>query len=261
VIYAALTLWLLLLSFTGIGVYRLLMGLIGPKWTNLLLLPGTVVSEMAYIFGCLITGGEIRQAKLIDFSNAGDGLSHTEATPKLKTIGPLIASLMAVAACGAAILLVDRLLGKRVLRAFALSGGGISLTLLPQDLPTSWAVLWDSAHHQLTLVRRMCETVGQLDWRQWQGPVFAYLAMCLSIRLTPARHNLRATLGAVLIISACVALTGLLWRNFADLIDDLWPLLTYVYATVLTVLAVALIARGVAALTASLRAKTHAGHA
>lgn len=255
-IYAAFTLWLFLLTFAGIGVYKLWLGLIGPRWVNWLLLPGTVVSEMAYIFGCLITGGEIRRARLIDFGNTGDGHPQTEAAPKLKTIGPLTASLMTVIACGAAILIVDGLLGESVVATFATSAGGLTPTALPAELPTAWAKFWVQAAGQLTLVRLMCETLGKMGWRQWQGPMFVYLAMCLSIRLTPVRRNLRATLGAVAVICALVALIGLVWRGFEDVLEQIWPLLTYIYATVLTVLAVTLVVRGAAALTNALRGKS-----
>lgn len=258
-IYAAFTLWLLLLTFAGIGVYKLGCRLIGPPWLNRLLLPGTVVSEMAYIFGCLIMGGEIRQAKLFDFDAAGDGRPRTKATAKFKTIGPLVASLMAVVACGTAILIADRLLGGPVLKAFVAGGLLDGSTSLPQELPSTWPALWSQAHGQLTLIRRMCETVGELNWRQWQGPVFVYLAMCLSIRLTPTRRNLRATLGAVLVIAGAIALTGLVWRKFDGVMQDLWPLLTYIYATVLTVLVGLLIIQGLAALAAAIRKKPLTG--
>ena len=254
-IYAAFALWLGLLTLAGMAIYKLWIGLLGPRVVNWLLLPGTVVSEMAYIFGCLITGGEVRRARLIDFGDAGDGRTHTEAAAKYKTLGPLVASLMALVACGAAILIVDRLLGGPMLKAFLAQGVLNGSTSLPKTLPTSWDAFWGQAAGQLDLIKRMCETVGRLDWRQWPGPLFVYLAMCLSIRLAPARRNLRATLGAVVVIAGAVALAGLAWKKFGDLINDVWPLLTYVYATVATVLVVTLVTRGLVTLAASLRGR------
>ena len=78
-IYAAFTLWLVLILFAGIGVYRLWTKLVKPAWVNWALLPGTVVSEMAYIFGCLITGGEIRRAKLMP--DGGGRKGNTDGEP------------------------------------------------------------------------------------------------------------------------------------------------------------------------------------
>ena len=60
-VYVEFTVWLLLIVFCSIAVYRLWTGMVRPAWVNWVLLPGTVVSEMAYIFGCLITG---RQTQL-----------------------------------------------------------------------------------------------------------------------------------------------------------------------------------------------------
>ena len=70
-IYATFTVWLFLVLFVGAGVYRLWSGMVRPAWVNWALLPGTVVSEMAYIFGCLITGGAIRRATLLDVPGVG----------------------------------------------------------------------------------------------------------------------------------------------------------------------------------------------
>jgi len=64
VIYAAFTLWFFLILFVAIGVHRLWAGLVGARPVGWALLPGTLVAEMAYILGCLITGGEIRRANL-----------------------------------------------------------------------------------------------------------------------------------------------------------------------------------------------------
>ena len=72
-IYAAFSVYLLGILFTAMGVYRLWAGIVKPGRVNWALLPGTVVAEMAYIFGSLITGGEIRRAKLMDAGKGGPG--------------------------------------------------------------------------------------------------------------------------------------------------------------------------------------------
>jgi hypothetical protein len=87
VVYLAFGLYLLLIILAAAGVYKLLASLIKPAATAWLLLPGTIVSEMGYIFGCLITGGEIRRAKLIDAGSKpkpgeGGGASTFPASPK-----------------------------------------------------------------------------------------------------------------------------------------------------------------------------------
>ena len=125
-IYVALAFWLFLVLFAGMGVYRLLSKLVRPRRVDWALLPGTVVSEMAYLFGCLITGAEVRRARLLGpgektpkgRSSAGADQA-TQATPKLKVIGPIIAALIAMVGCMAAIIAAHSLLGSPVVRQFA----------------------------------------------------------------------------------------------------------------------------------------------
>jgi hypothetical protein len=241
-----------------VGIYRLWTSLGKSVWVNWALLPGTVVSEMSYIFGCLITGGEIRRAKIVPDvggKSSDDGNPKTEASAKLKHVGPVLASLMSVVACAGAILLVHSLLGGEVMRQFANGGGVLSQASLPRELPTSWQGLWDQVNRQVVLLRRMCETMGEVDWLDWRVPLFVYLSMCLAVRLSPAGRPLRATLGAAVAMSLVLAIIGLIWTRFADLIQDIWPLVTYVWASLLALLAITLLVRGAVALAAVLTGK------
>lgn len=250
-IYAAFTFWLFLILFTGTGVYRLWTRLGQPKWVNWALLPGTVVSEMAYIFGCLITGGEVHRAKLIPkASEKGDtaGEPTTEAAAGLKHVGPIIAALVSIVACIAALLLAHALLGKPVIRQFVIGGGLLSMATLPKELPGNWEVFWQQVAGQVTLLKRMCETWRDVDWLDWRVVVFIYLSLCLAVRLSPVRRPIRPTLVAVVAIAAVIALVGLIWRQFGGLMGKLWPLLTYIWALLLFALAVTLLLMGIAAL-------------
>lgn len=259
-IYAAFAVWLFLALFMGAGIFRLWTSLVPPRWVNIALLPGTVVSELAYIFGCLITGGEVRRAKLMDGggggggkgkskgdSGGGDGGPTSDASPGLKGLGLVLASLLAIAACGAGILLVHSLLGEPVMQEFD--------ARLPQDVPTGWAAFWSHLNTQVSLVRLTAETYGDLSWLDWRVPLFVYLALCLSIQLAPVRRPMRPTLAAVVLIAALIAVIGVLSDRFRGLIGDVWPLLTYVWSSLLLVLAATLIIRGVVGLVNILRGK------
>jgi len=255
VIYAAFTVWLLLILFTAMGIYRLWSRMIPPAYVNWALLPGTVVSEMAYIFGCLITGGEVRRAKLMPGKVAkrkGESESEptTEAAPRLKIIGPIIAALLAVVACGAAILIVHALLSEPVLAKF--------LGSMPKSLPVSWGELWKQIHGQADLLRHMSQTWFKLEWTNWRVPLFVYLAICLSIRLAPVRRDLRATLAAVVVIAALIALVGLISVRFDGLMHEIWPLVTYIWGLLLFLLVVTLILWGLISLIRVLFGKSSA---
>jgi len=258
VIYAAFTFWLMMIVFAGVGVYRLWTGFGRSAWVNWALLPGTVVSEMGYIFGCLITGGEIRRAKIVP--KAGDksadaGAPSTQATPRWKAIGPVLAALISIAACAVAILTVNSLLGREVMGRFDTGGGTLAQASLPKELPTSWNGLWDQVARQVHLLRRMCETWGDVDWLNWRTPLFVYVSLCLAVRLSPTGRPLRPTLGAAAAAAAVIAIVGLIWRRFSALMQDAWPLLTYVWASLLAALVLTLIVRGLVLLARVLSGK------
>lgn len=261
-IYLAFSVYLLGILFVGRGIYRLWADLLRPAAVNWALLPGTIVSEMAYIFGCLITGGEVRRARLIDTGGAARGAGAepsepaTEAAPKLRYVGPLVAAFAAVVACGAGIVLVHALLGKPVISTFAYGlDARLGLLALPQRLPASTDAFWDQAHTHVDLLRRMGRTWIELDWLNWRVPLFVYLATCLSVRLAPVRRSLRATLGAVVALAGLIAAVGAVWDRFDRLMEDLWPLVTYLWASLVLLLAVTLIVRGAVSLARALLAR------
>lgn len=259
-IYAAFTFWFFLILFAGIGVYRIWTGLTRPMYVQWALLPGTIVSEMAYIFGCLITGGEVRKAKLIDMPGSGKGRrgrgggeeAATDTTPGIRFVGPVLASMLSILACGGAILAAWALLGKPVIGSF-MQGGGAEL---PRELPTSWDGVWDTAGRQVLLVRRMFEALGDFAWRTWRGPLFVYLAACLSVRLSPVTRPIRPTLAAVVVLAGLIALIGAISGLFGTALQDkAWPLLTYVWANLLFLLTLTLLVRGLVGLVRILAGK------
>ena len=247
-IYAALTFWLMLVIFAGIGVYRLWCGLGKPAWVNWALLPGTVVSEMGYIFGCLITGGEVRRARLMGQSGGptDDGEPTAELSGGLKYLGPIVAALVAIIACVAAVIGCHKLLGGPVVGEFITAGGMLSVASLPEKLPTSWDLLWSQVSGQVTLVRRMCETWARLDWLDWRVPVFVYVSLCLAVRLSPTGRPVRPTLAAAAGIALVIALVGLIWPGLSSIVQDVWPLLTYLWASLLLALIITALALGLA---------------
>ncbi len=251
-IYAAFTIWLFGILFLGIGLCRVWTSMARPSWVHWALLPGTVVSEMAYIFGCLITGGEIRRAKLLGSTDArrksDDGEPTTEATQKLKVIGPIVASLLAVVACGGAIIAVHSLLGEPVIREFITSGGLLSRASLPRELPGGWNAFWTQIAGQVRLLKRMGETCGDIEWLDWRVALFVYLSTCFAVRLAPIRRDLRATLAAVVVVAGVIALIGAISTKFTDLLQKLWPLLTYIWTSLLFLLVLSLLIRGIVSL-------------
>jgi len=83
----------------------------------------------------------------------------------------------------------------------------------------------------------MCETWWDLEWSNWRVLLFVYLAICLAVRLGPVSRPIRPTLVAVALIAGVIAAIGALDEDFTGLMHDVWPLLTYVWASLLAMLA------------------------
>ncbi|MCL2701317.1 MAG: hypothetical protein FWE88_06450 [Phycisphaerae bacterium] len=255
-IYVWFILWMLLMLAMAAGVYALLARLISPTVVQWMLLPGTIVSEVACMVGTLITGGGIRRG-------AGGGGEGGEAAPaggKLKALGAVVSPMLSIAAVVAVLLTAWTLLDKPVIKDFV--GIGIPKIALAQSGPGSvdaaWDTLWDQAHNQVTLVHRLTKTLASADWRDWRVPLFVVLTLCLAIRIWPARRPIRPTLIAVGFLAGAIAATGAIWPRFASLMEDLWPVLTYVWTTLLLALILTLLATGVVAMVRALSGKTTA---
>ena len=161
----------------GMGIFTLLARLTKPVVVTCLLLPGTIVSELAYILGCLITGGEIRRSRIMPESKGGDGGQPvTEAQSRLGFFGPLVASTFAIVACGAAILAVNKYVDKGdVVHQFALKSDG----LLPpkgsfdEKAPASGAAavnyFWKLVHSQVDLLKRSTDVLGEPEVEGMEG--------------------------------------------------------------------------------------------
>jgi hypothetical protein len=247
----------------GMGVFTLLAKLTKPVVATCLLLPGTIVSELAYILGCLITGGEIRRSKIMPESKGSDGgQPTTEAQSKLGFFGPLVASMFAIVACGAAILAVNHYMGKSVIDQFAMRSDG----MLPpkgsftEKAPSSTAAavnyFWKLVHAQVDLLKRSTDVLGELKWKNWKVPLFVYLSLCLGVRLSVATRPVRPTLAAVVLIAVTIAIIGALWDKFSDLMNEVWPLLSYVWGLLLLTLVVTLLLSGLVALIRALAGKS-----
>ena len=250
----AFAFWLLLIVFTALGTHRLLEQFGKGRTVDWLLLPGVLVSEMAYVFGCLITGAEVRSASL--FPTGRGRAAMTQATPRVKVAGPVVAALIAMAGCLAVMLAVHGWLGEPIIRDFIVDNAGLVPKVgadLSGQLPTTAEEFWAFPGAQVELVRKMYETCLDANWLDWSVPLFVYLALCLSIRIGPARRPVRPTLGAAVLAAVALGITQQVGQVWADRIAGLWLLLTYVWSSLLLALLVVSMIRGTVYLVAVIR--------
>jgi hypothetical protein len=260
-IYAALTLWTMLTLAGGLAVYHLLARLLGPRLTDWLLLPATVVSELAWAVGILLTGRPAAGG-LISYpgSTAAPG---QRPTGKWGFLISMLAALTSLAAGFAVFCALVQWIGEPVVKSMAMTdigeavGHSIGLGTRLQELPESWDGFVDLLGYQFTLMGRWFRAWGEQDWANWQTPVFAYLGVCFTIRLGQVRHDWRAALLTAAVLMGIVAVLGLLGTGVGGYLEgagcEVWFLLNFLWASVLVLLGAVGLATAIKAIIRTFR--------
>ncbi len=244
-IYAAMGMWVFLILLTGMGVYRVWTKHLGGAVADWLLFPATVMSELAYSAGRLMTGRPA-YGGIISPRNPSNDACRTAISGKGGFLVAMLSSFLVLVVCGAALGLLGKWMGEGTIRAFVSSGGVFESDFLPRVIPTDWDAFWGTVMYQVELLRRFCEGWVRLDWGNWPVPVFVYLSICLSVRLGPVRHDWRATLVVAAVLLALLAAAAAVIEPLRDVVNgELWWLLTYSWGLLLFLLVVTLVVLGI----------------
>lgn len=243
-LYAALTLWMFVIVFSAWAVHHLWSRLVQPRVVNTTLLPGTLVSQLGHILGLLITGQPVRNAALMGDDDAGAPRADPPEKPRIPIAGPIITALLPLVACAGGLVLASRWIGGPVVRSFAVSETVEVARGLPTSLPAFWALLRST----LTTAESVLGAIVHADWTTWPAPLFVYLAICLTVRMTPLEENRRGAIGAI-------ALSGLVIGLLAQVIPGVesgvlasWPTLSFVVGMLLSLLILTLLISALASL-------------
>ena len=236
--YARITFWLLLVVFTALGVHRLWSSMVQPKVVNSLLLPGTLVAQLGYVLGLLITGGTVNNTSLIKDDDSGEPETPRETKTRVPVVGSVIIALLPMIGCGTAIYCVSRYFGTGIL------SGMQDASLSKLDLPVSLGLFFGMLRHLVSLVEQLLSVVLHQDLRQWPNVLFLYLAVCLTVRMAPLNGNIRGALGAILITGGLGYLAGQISNANAGVLSSAWPLLTFSMAVLLFLLILSLLLKG-----------------
>jgi hypothetical protein len=233
-IHLAFAIWMMLILLMGMVLYRLWTRLLGHRLVDWLLLPGTVVSELAYANGLLLMG---RPAAGGIISHAGNSYAPGQVpTGKYAWAVSAIASLVALIGSCAVAVLVAKSLGRGVLVHFVLPWNETLPTELPRDLRF--------LSQQGRLVGLLARSLWQQDWLDWRTGAFVYLSICLAVRLGVVRHDWRVALASGAGLLGLLAGLGALGVDVAGPMEDAWPLLSYIWTLLLSLLALTLLIRG-----------------
>ncbi len=248
--YAVMTFWILVIVFTALAVHHLWSTLIQPKIVNSILLPGTLVAQLGYVLGLLITGGTVNNTALIKDDDSGEPQTGSDEKTRVPVVGAVVIALLPMIGCAVAIYWVARYFGSPVLDA--MQPAGVDRSLLPLSLGAFFALL----HGSVGLVEQLVAAVRASDLSDWRTVLFLYLVICLTVRMAPLTGNIRGALGAIAITGVLAFLVGQLTDSTSGPIAAAWPLISFSAAVLLALLMVTLLVRGVVGLV-----KTVAGGA
>jgi len=236
-LYAAATLWLMLIVLLAWGVHHLWSGLVKPKVVNAVLLPGTLVAQLGHVLGLLVTGGTVNNTALMGDDDNGAPEMDAEARPRVPIVGPVIVALLPMVALGAAIYFSVERVGGPVIAQLPPEA------LISKALPRTIPAFWDQLRALITLAQSTFDAVRQVDLTDWRNAVFVYLLICMSVRMAPLPGNLRGHLAAVLATGLLAALLGTLTPSIPAALERSWQVVTLTVATLMLLMMVSLMAR------------------
>ena len=236
-LYAAMTLWLLVVIFAAWGIHKLWSGVVPPRVVNSVLLPGTFVAQVGRVLGLLATGGTINNTALVKDDGSAEPQTPQDPQTRIPVLGPIVVAMLPLVACAAAIYLVASWLGRETI--LALSQQGVA-ERLPASVPAVWQLLRDG----LTQAENLGFVLVQSDFGAWQTWVFIYLVICFTVRMAPLEGNLRGAIGAIVLLGLLAALAGSLFPAGREAIVSSWPVLSFSVAALLLLLMLSLVMRG-----------------
>lgn len=239
-LYAALTLWLLVIMFSAWGVHQMWSRLIKPRVVNSILLPGTLVAQLGHVLGLLLSGNSVQNTALMGDDEKGDPQSDTPEQERLPIFGPILVGLLPLVACAGCLYIAARLWGSSVLGDIS---AGTALQL-PQALPTSLGGVWDLMRSAITLIENMLNAILNSDLPNWSTVLFLYLAVCLTVRMAPFEDNRRGAIGAIFLAAIIVAVLASLLPPARALVVSSWPVLSFAVGMLLFLLLISLLVSG-----------------
>jgi hypothetical protein len=110
------------------------------------------------------------------------------------------------------------------------------------------AGFWELLRTGITVTEDMLDAILAGNAANWAHIVFLYLAVCLTVRMTPFEGNRRGAIGAILLSGLVIALLASFASGVENAVLSSWPILTFAVAMLLFLLIVSLLISGVVGL-------------
>ena len=243
-LYAALTFWIIVIVFAAWGVHTLWSDMVKPRVVNAVLLPGTLVAQLGHVLGLLITGNSVQNTTLMGDDERGEPQSETPEQSRVPVVGPILTGLLPLVACCGCLYMAAYWWGGSVLSGMMQQAA----VQVPQVLPTTLPAMWELLRTLITVSETMLNSIIRADLANWSTVLFLYLAVCLTVRMTPMEGNRRGALAAIFFAGLIVALLASFSPRVQTFLQSSWPILSFAVGMLLFLLMISLVVRGVVGL-------------
>lgn len=240
-LYAAFTFWLLVIVFSAWAVHWLWSRMIKPRVVNTVLLPGTLIAQLGHVLGLLITGNSVSNTKLMGDDEAGEPTANSPDRQRIPVVGPVVVGLLPLVTCAVCLYLAAGMF----LRSMPVPEAAPNL---PQVLPLTLAGFWELLRTSITVTENMLDSILGSNLANWANILFLYLAVCLTVRMTPFEGNRRGAIGAILLSGLVIAILGSFASPVENAVLTSWAVLNFAVGMLLFLLIVSLLISGVVGL-------------
>ncbi len=240
-LYAAAVFWMFVVVRSASGVYFLWASMVKSRIVNIVLLPGTLAAQLGHVLGMLVTGGTFEGTSLMSDDESANPKQSTAGKSKIPIVGPLIVGVLPLLTCAGGIVLATMLLGGPTVHDLV---AGEVLRNLPAGIPA----FWDLLRNLIDLMEKTLSVAvhaGGSNWRAW---LFMYLLVCLTVRMAPLPGNLRGALAAIVTFGVVAFVVGLIFAPTQSFVERGWSMLSLTVTTLLLLLVISALIRGVVAL-------------
>jgi hypothetical protein len=103
---------------------------------------------------------------------------------------------------------------------------------------------WQLLRSSVDVMEDMLHAIMYSDLRDWRTLAFLYLAVCLTVRMTPFEGNRRGAIGAILLAGAVIWVAASISDALHGGILASWSLLSFVVGMLLFLLLLSLVVTG-----------------
>ena len=119
---------------------------------------------------------------------------------------------------------------------------------LPSALPLTLAAMWDLLRASITASQNMLDAILLSDRANWTNWLFLYLAVCLTVRMTPFEGNRRGAVVAILLSGLVIGLLASFIPPVERAVLSSWEVLSFAVGMLVFLLLVSLLVSGVVGL-------------